>query len=286
MYYVATVMPRPKKPPRRFVRWGMRFLAAVGAITITLIGAFLAAIFALPSTSDMFTGEDLEIEVAEGSAYSAYAPVEVRALQAEVDSSDDQNVYTSAKQDGAYVSAAMVSLILHNEASGQMRLTSITIVPTSYASDVVDRSLVVIVPDGAGGGSDRLLLGGSLDDPKRSLASFDPISGKRDNSNYFKDHTFIVDPGTTEPVDVKVEARRVSGTFALRIDYLYRGEEKTVTTDTLGTVTGPACDKEGQLTYRNMIFVSELSYDPLDIDATDETAASMAIRLADVGKLC
>lgn len=146
--------------------------------------------------------------------------------------------------------------------------------------------MVVIEPQGAGGGADRLLLGGSLDDPKRALASFDPATGKREDSNYFRDHTFTIDSGTTEPVAVKVEAKRVSEVFGLRVDYLYRGEERIVTTGSLGMLTGPVCDKKARLDYPQMVFAAEYSRDPLMLDVTRETPASMAKRMARIGRLC
>lgn len=223
----------------------------------------------------------------EGGAFSAIAPLEVRALGLGGGSaSGAEALYADAKANGVFVSAAMVSLALHNEASGQMRLTEISIVPTSVLQDVADQSLVIIEPQGAGGGSDRLLLEGSMDDPRRAFTSFDPITGKREDDNYFRSHTFTVDSGATEALDIRIGADRVSGAFAIRIDYLYRGEEKIATTRELGSVTGPSCDSKQRLSYRKMTFIREYSIDPLVLDSTDESPAGMAKLLSGSGHYC
>ena len=136
-------------------------------------------------------------------------------------------------------------------ASGEVRITDITVVPTKMEDQPSNGVLLHIEPQGAVEPTARIVSSPDSTDPR--FYEIDEAKGLNKKAQpYFATNTVLIDGGGSHTFSIGVLPQHSAVHFQIRIDFDYRGSKHTIYALNSGRdfyVTAPRCVDEGKLRY-------------------------------------
>jgi hypothetical protein len=234
---------------------GIGWKALVAVIAITA-GAY----FTRPVWTDLFIRDP--VHIVEGyradSSHNLYV-LEQPTFDANIlplfDSKgewlNDPEIPNVVLEQGALMPAAVFDLHLTNVASGEVRITNISVVPTKMEDQPSNGVLLHIQYEGAVEPGTRIVSRPDSAD-SRFYEVDDTDGSSKKTQPFFATNTILIDGGGSHTFSMEVLPEHSAIHFQIRIDFDYRGRKRTIyalNSERDFYVTAPRCVDDGRLGY-------------------------------------